>query len=579
MLHTLRIRQLIIIDDLTVEFGPGLNLLTGETGAGKSILVDALGLVVGERADRSLVRTGAERAIVEAVFEIEARPDLARWARDRGLDEAAETTTWIVRREVASQGNGRAFLNGSPITVSMLREAGALLLESHGQHDQQSLLAEERHLELLDRFGDHPDELARVGAAHRAVLEAASALAALKERAGAREARREELLATVEAIDGVAPQAGELQALEAERYRLRHAAEWSSLIDEVVAATHDGEPSATSLAWAAARNAEALAEIDGELAEMGRRIESAAVELQDLGAAYRDVRDRAEFDPGRLEFVEGRRAAIEGLLLRYGENEEVVLRARDEAREELGRLADLDAEIASAGEGLRAAERGYVSASGKLGRSRRKAGRALGPAVEAQLARLALEKARVTVRLDPASGPEIEGRDGKAVALNARGAERAAFMLAANPGEPARPLARVASGGELSRVMLAFHAVIDGAGEGRVLVFDEVDAGVSGAVADAVGARLARLAREQQVLCVTHLPQVAAYAHRHYRVAKRVEGRRTRAEVTGLDRPDRVEELARMLAGREPTAASRRHAAELIRAAGRLEGAGTESSG
>ena len=293
------------------------------------------------------------------------------------------------------------------------------------------------------------------------------------------------------------------------------------------------------------------------------------VEIEDVGAAFRDYRDRESFDTDRLEEVEQRRAALDDLCLRYGADETAVLAERERMQAELASLERIDARARAGGAAVGAnAEKAYVKAAKALGRCRRSAARALEPALLAQFGPLALGRARFEVRFSPARGDHVGG-NGSGAPLHPRGAERAEFLLAANAGESFRALHRVASGGELSRVMLALHAVVEDALAGRVLVFDEVDTGVGGAVADAVGARLARLAERHQVLCITHLPQVAAYGDAHYVVGKRQVGQRTLADVRPLAREERVEELARMLAGKSPTRTSRRHACELLDAAGR----------
>jgi DNA repair protein RecN (Recombination protein N) len=569
MLRTLRIRQLVIIEDLRVEFDSGLSLLTGETGAGKSILVDALGLAVGHRGDRSLIRAGADRAIVEALFEIAPDSPVRAWADGRELQELVEGGEVLIRRELPATGNGRITVNGSPFTLVLLRELGGRLLELHGQHEHQSLLVPERHLQLLDRAGGNGVPLAEVRQAFESVVVARGARDDLRQLAEQRSQRMQELQHTIQEIDAVAPRPGELAELDRERTMLRNAADIGRLLDEVVALSYEGEPAGAGLAAGAARRAEELARLDPSLRELAERLNSAAVELQEVGAAFRDYRERTDFNPERLEDVEARRVALERLCLRYGADESAVLEAAAGARNELARLQQIDEQLEAADREVEQAEQRYLRCANRLSRGRKVAVKQLVPAVEAQFRALALDKAMLRVALTPARGETLDSGASAVTPLGPRGAERAEFLLAANPGEPFRPLGKIASGGELSRIMLALHAVLEDAGEGRVLVFDEVDAGVGGAVADAVGARLAQLAARQQVLCVTHLPQVAAYADGHYCVAKRVSDNRTFAEISELSGQDRVEELARMLGGKRPTPLSRRHAEELLAAAGR----------
>jgi DNA repair protein RecN (Recombination protein N) len=569
LLRTLRIRKLVIIEDLTVDFGPGLNLLTGETGAGKSILVDALGLVAGERADRSLVRAGEAAASVEALFEIDGNSATAAWLRERGLADVDEGQI-VIRREVAAEGAGRVMLNGSPCTLGMLRELSMRLLELHGQHDPKSLLASDRHLQMLDAFGGYRLEQERVRQSHAEAKQAASGLAELHERCADRAHRLDELQRAVREIDELAPRPGELEQLERERRMLRNAGRMADLLDQAVALSYEGEPASASLAAAAASRAEELAELDPSLEEAARRLRAAALEVEDAGSELREYRDRADFNPARLEAVEVRRASLEGICLRHATDEAGLLAWRDAAQEELQTLESLDEKLSGAERRLEAAENAYLDAASQLTRQREAAAQRIEAAVQRQFKALALGKARFRVKLLPAHGTAIE-RDGKpAVPATPAGAERAEFLLAANPGEPLFALRRVASGGELARVMLALHVVAEHEARGRVLVFDEIDAGVGGRVADAVGARLRRLATAHQLLCITHLPQVAAYADRHFSVRKRVASGRTHAGIASLSSTERVEELARMLGGKQPTPASRRHASERLHAAGRL---------
>jgi DNA repair protein RecN (Recombination protein N) len=565
MLKTLRIRNLATIEDLRVEFGEGLGVLTGETGAGKSIVVDALGLACGERGDSGLVRAGSDRAVIEAAFAVPPGDATAALLEAHGVDPAEGEI--VVRREIGAGSAGRVLINGSPTTVAVLREVGEALADLHGQHEQQGLLAPERHLALLDAFGGYDDELAAVASAHASSIAADERLARLTQLGREAKVREAALREALREIRGVDPRPGELDALRRDRAILADGARVATLLDEAIARLDEGDDPAISRVHGAERRVAELARIDPSLAELTSRLASARLDLQDARDTLVAYRDAANFDPGRLEAIESRRVAIEKLLLRWGPSEEDAHRAADDAQEELATLENIDDELAAARAQAAQARGDYAAAAGALTRRRREAAARLGPAIEAELAPLALPKARFTVSLPPARGP-LAGDGAGAVPFHPKGAERAEFLLAANPGEPARPLGKAASGGELSRVMLALHVVLDASGDRRVLVFDEVDAGVSGAVALAVGARLARLAARHQVLCVTHLPQVAAHATGHYHVRKRVAGGRTHTEIVALSGAARVDELARMLGGRQATEASRENAAELLAEAG-----------
>jgi DNA repair protein RecN (Recombination protein N) len=566
MLRTLRILDLAVIEEISVEFGPGLNLLTGETGAGKSILVDALGLIAGARSDAGLVRAGADRARVEGVFDVPPDSEVRDVLAESGLPEDEDQL--VIRREVNASGGGRAFVNDAACTVAIIRRLAGSLIDLLGQHEHHGLLAREAQRDLLDRYGGHGDPLAAVRATYREVVNARQRMEALRSRADESERRAERLRDEIREIDAVAPSPGELDAVDRERTVLANAGRIAELVEGAVEALYAGESSSSSLAARAGRSLEELAAIDPDLGDLCGRLEAARVEIEDVGQALRDYRDTAAYDPRRLETLESRRAALEALRLRFGRDEDEVLRHRERASEELAGLEMLRSELRSAADRVSEGERRYRDACRTLSRSREKVAARLGPEVERTLRDLAFGKARFRVALEPAPGPTVEGGSaGEDVPFSPSGAESAEYLLAPNPGEPERPLRRIASGGELSRVMLALHGVLEDPGSDRVLVFDEVDAGVGGAVADSIGARLRRLAEHHQVLCVTHLPQVAAHADRHYSVTKRVDGGRTRAGIAGLDPQARIEELARMLGGRKVSAASRKNAAELIRAA------------
>jgi DNA repair protein RecN (Recombination protein N) len=554
MLKTLRIRNLATIEDLRIDPGDGLNVLTGETGAGKSIVVDALGLALGARGDSGLVRAGADRAVIEAAFAAHDAVALAAALDRHGID--AGEGELIVRREVAAAGAGRVLINGSPSTVAALREVGEHLADLHGQNEQQGLLSPERHLELLDAYGKHAALLDDVASTHAALVAARERAAGLV-RMGREAADRENALReTIREIRGVAPKEGELDTLLRDRILLQNGARVAELLDESLARLDEGHESAVARVHGCERRVAELAAIDPTLEELAQRLVSVRLELQDARDTLSSYRERFDFDPARLEAMETRRAALAHLLLKWGPAEADAVAAAIAAEAELATLANLEGERAAAEAATAEALKAYGVAAAALTAKRHGAARRLGPAVQAELAPLALPKARFEVAFTTRSGE------------HPKGGERAEFMLAPNPGEAARPLGRAASGGELSRVMLALHVVLDAAGDHRALVFDEVDAGVSGAVALAVGARLAGLARRHQVLCVTHLPQVAAHANGHYHVHKRVAGGRTHTGVEALAGEARVEALARMLGGRQATTASRENAAELLAEAG-----------
>jgi DNA repair protein RecN (Recombination protein N) len=543
VLTELHIRDVGVIADVTLPLGPGLTVVSGETGAGKTMLVSALELLRGARADADQVRRGARAALVEGRLE---PPPLG--AEDWLGEDDDEL---VVTREIAPEGRGRVRIAGRLAPVSALAELVGEVVELHGQSDNARLSAPAAQRELLDRYGG--PELAAQLEAYRATYVALRAaereLEALQvgERDRARELDR--LRFELAEIDTVGPEAGEEDALEAELRRLEHA---ESLVEAAAiaaaAVTDDGGArDALGIAVAALRSRSG---VDPALDELGARVEGLAAEAQDVAFELSAYATGVEADPERLAALRERRMALAGLLRKYGPDTAAVLAYAAQGRERVAALAggdehraDLQAETGALAGTL--AEQGAA-----LSERRREAGRRLAAAVEGHLAELAMAGARMTVEVAAAEpGPD--------------GADRVAFMIAPNPGEPALPVAKAASGGERSRIALAVRVALDDADATPVLVFDEVDAGVGGAVALEVGRKLARLAEGRQVLCVTHLAQLAAFADAHIVVSKEAVGDRTIADARVLDDDERIIELSRMLSGTPGSAAAARHAAEL----------------
>ncbi len=578
MLRCLHITHLAIVRELTLDLGPGLNLLTGETGAGKSILVDALTLVLGGRSGPEMIRSGAGRATVEAEFDVSANRAARVCLEQRGY--AIDDGTVVARREILAQGKGRAFLGGSLAPLSDLRALGAILVDLHGQHQQQTLLHAANHRDLLDRHAGLDADLDEMAGAARRLEAAATRLASLREGAERLARRVDTLRLQADEIERAAVRAGERDALRAERHLLRNAESILGHARQAYGSLYEGEGAALSRLAETIRGLREMARFDATLQEHLARAGSAQADLQEIAVLLRDYPSRHGFDPDRLEAIEDRIQSVEALLRKHapGGREEDLLRLADEVREELSRLAgggETEEEIARQVEDRRSEA---VRLASSLSLARRAAARKLEREVEKELAGLAMGRSRFAIdirpRLAPGSGLWSGGEE---IAVDGTGYDVVEFLLSANPGEPPAPLSAVASGGELSRVMLALEVVLRRESEPRALVFDEVDAGIGGAVAEAVGKRLHSLSRHHQVICVTHLPQIASHADRHVRVGKRQAGGRTEVEVDVLDDQGRVRELARMLAGEKVTPAALRHAAEL-RARGHKP-AGPEAGG
>ena len=556
MLRALSIRDYVIVERLDLELADGFTALTGETGAGKSILVDALALTLGGRADAGVVRAGAAKADVSADFDAASRKEVRAWLAAQELDD--EDGACIVRRTIDSGGRSRAFVNGRPATVAQLKELGEMLVDIHGQHDHQLLLKRERQRQLLDAFGGaNPlaGEVAQRYAAWRRVADQRLA----RETAQKTSARERELVGhEVRDLESLAFDPVQWQEDQAEHRRLAHAQELIATVSECAEALDESDAAAANvLAHASARLA-AAATLDPSLEEVRREAEGAAAQAREAAQQLRRYLQRLEVDPGRLGQLDSRIKAVIDSARKYRVDPAELPAALSERR---ARLAELGGEESL--EALRAqeaaTEKAFREVATQLGQVRREAARKLGAEVTATMQRLAMGGGRLEVALEPLESP------------SAGGLESVELRVAAHAGQPLAPLAKVASGGELSRLSLAIQVLLSGQASVPTLVFDEVDSGIGGGVAEVVGQLLQSLARHHQVLSVTHLPQVAVHARTQLRVAKQPGPRGTAATVEALDAAARVDEVARMLGGIKITETTRRHADEMLqnaRAAG-----------
>jgi DNA repair protein RecN (Recombination protein N) len=551
MLRELRLKNFAVVESVTVPFTSGLNVLTGETGAGKSILVDAIVLIRGARAQTDVIRAEAETATVEAVFSVDGG-GAARGVLDEAGLTADDDGEIVVRRELARSGRHRAFVNDSPVTVGLLERVGDVLVEVHGQHEHQRLLEPARQLELLDRFADAEEASARVEALytkHRAArAEAEGTRGAARDRA-----QREDLLRfQVGELDAARLRVGEKEELRAELRRVQHAERFTAGLTEAAALLADAPQSAAERLARAARILHELGRLDAALAAPSEPIEAAQIQLDEALGTLRRLRDGIVVEPGRLDAIHERLDALTRLERKYGDGEEAMLRFRDEVARDLERLERHEEVMAEQERVLGELEAELAAATTALSARRHSAAGRLASQVERALRALGMERAVFEVGLEPAAE------------IGARGADRAELRLSTNPGEEVKALARVASGGELSRTMLALKSVLARADRMPTLIFDEVDAGIGGRVASVVAQTLAGAAEGRQVLCVTHLAPIAALAGHHLRVSKSVRGGRTRMAVAPLAGDERVEEVARMLGGATITAAAREHARDLL---------------
>jgi DNA repair protein RecN (Recombination protein N) len=579
MLVELSIQNIAIIDRLRIAFEPGLNALTGETGAGKSIIIDALGAIVGARTSPDMVRSGEERARVEGVFDLTSRDDpvLAAILDEAGIER--EDGTLILARELYASGRSVARINGQTVTASLLGRVGERLVDIHGQSAHLSLLRPATHLDFLDAYAGLQRQRAELAALVTAVRQLRAERTTL-ERDDRELARRTDLLRfQVEEISGARLDSNEEETLRAERQLLSNSANLQIVADTAYRLLREGTPPKGSSLLEGlrdvARNLSELARIDPSLAEAESEVDEMVYLLEDVAATVRTYRDTIEDNPARLADVEERLALIRDLERKYGATVDDVLAFEIEAARELETLERSGERL----DQIRAEEAALLrrigALAGKLSAARQKAARRLAKAVEAEIAHLAMGKTRFDVFLaqeDDPEGAPVPGDDGhvRTLAFDARGVDRTEFLIAPNVGEAPKPLARIASGGETARLMLALKSVLAAADTTPTLVFDEVDVGIGGRSGQVVGETLSTLSANHQVLCITHLAQVAAFADGHFRIVKRDVRGRTISDVERLEAGERVEELAAMLDGIPVTPAARASAQDLAdRAAAR----------
>jgi DNA repair protein RecN (Recombination protein N) len=557
VLNFLQVRDFAIIDAVEVEFGPGMTALTGETGAGKSILVDAVILALGGRAAADTVRHGAERAEITATFDLTGNDEARAWLAEQSLDGEDEI---ILRRVVGADGRSRCFVNGQALPAQAVRELGSLLIDIHGQQEFLSLVRRNAQRQLVDQHGDHGKVLEPVrdaAAEWRALSSEHERLSAAAEERGA---RLELLRYQVGELEALALEPGEVESLAEEQARLANRGRLAEGARAALSLAYDAEGAdAHASASRAAGHLRPLAELDSQLAAPLRLLQEAAIALKEAGGELAAYLDGLDVDPQRQDWVERRVAAIEQLARKH-RIEPAGLPAQLEALTvELAALENSEVTLSGLKRRLAEARTRYDAAAAKLTRARRKAATALAGSVSGLMAVLGMPGGRfeIEVASDPAAEPSPEGLDD------------VSFLVSANPGQPVKPVARVASGGELSRISLAVQVAAAHGSSRTCMIFDEVDAGVGGAVAEMVGRQLAALGRRGQVLCVTHLAQVASQADHQVRVAKMTDGKTSRMTVTELGQDERIEELARMLGGVEITRKARDHAREMLKAAAR----------
>lgn len=551
MLTRIHIRDFAIIDELELELAGGMTALTGETGAGKSILLDALGLVLGDRGEAGVIRSGARRAEISAEFDLAQLPQVGEWLRGQDLDEEGDCQ---VRRTINADGRSKGYINGRPAQMSMLRELGEQLVDIHGQHEHQSLLRREVQRDLLDAFGELGPLCAAVRECHAEWEEVHARLQRLGTDAATRGERIDLLRYQVQELEALDLQSGEMDALDQEHRRLANAGQLLETCHALLERLHDGDVSAHGLLARSGQDLEALAAIDPRLDTANGLVQSALIQCDEAVGTIRDHVEGTELDPARLEQLEQRLGAIHDLARKHRVEPDALVERAERLRTELDELEHAEERAAELEQRLEHCADAYREAAGRLTEARREAGARLDRQIEAAMHELGMPGGCFVTGIEPRGDERF----------SPNGMDSIEFRVSANPGQPPAPLRRVASGGELSRISLAIQLIGSRRTGIATQIFDEVDAGIGGAVAATVGERLHAVGRYRQVLCVTHLAQVAAQADHHLRVTKTAADSRTHTELAPLQAEDRIEEIARMLGGRRVTDQSRAHARELL---------------
>lgn len=555
MLSELHIRDFAIVHQLELVLQGGFTVFTGETGAGKSILIDALALALGERADTGVIRHGCKRTEISARFDLPAGHEAIAWLRERDLADDDNGATCLLRRVIETERPSKGFVNGRPVPIQFLREIGELLVDIHGQHEHQSLLRREAQREILDAYAGATEEATALAARHRELGALQSRLDALTRDSRDRAARLDLLRYQVEELEALSLAADEMPQLEDEHRRLANAAELLEGAQAVTYALADDDEASVSAALARAlARLETLGEYDARLGAIAGLLNEAYIQIDEAAAQLRQYQDGLELDPQRLQAVEQRLGTAHELARKHHVTADQLPAILEQLRTELSEIEHADENVDALKEKIAHARAECLTLAGTLSRKRKTGAHRLNEAVTAQMQVLGMPGGRFEIALVALSQEQ----------LGAFGLEQIDFLVSANAGQPAKPLSKVASGGELSRISLALQVAAAGAGRIPTLIFDEVDVGIGGKVAQIVGGQLRRLGQDRQVLCVTHLAQVAAQADQHLQVSKRQRAGTTFTDIQPLAKKERVQEIARMIGGIEISEQTLAHAREML---------------
>lgn len=563
MLKSLFIKDYALIEEISIAFEAGLNIITGETGAGKSILLDALGLLLGERSSAEVVRKDAAKAIVEGIFDISNNNKIRRILSGNEIESGDEL---IVRREISAKGTSRCFLNDTPVALSVLKEAGDYLVDLHGQHEHQSLLRKETHLEMLDEFAQNEHQLEDYRNEYKKLQSVKKELQQLYEKAEKFRERKDIYYHQMKEIETVNPQKGEDEELSAELKILENSEQILEHCESAYNILYDEERSAYDLLGQAKTNLQELAKIDPSFNEALEEIESALVAVSDVTAILRDYKNKIDLEPAKLDFMRSRISAINSLKKKYGGSIESVLAVYEKAREESLLADNFEESVSGLKKELEQLKKSAGIAAQKLSETRKKASEKISKQIVSALKELGIMHARFSTVFTPVESEDGEGleSDGNYYKYNENGFDVVEFFLSANAGEDPKPLAKVASGGEVSRIMLAMKTILAKSDKLPLLVFDEIDTGVSGRIAQKVGQALKNLAAYHQIISITHLPQIAGLADRHFVAEKAIENGRTFSRFRILNDEERVKEVAKLLSGEVITESALNSARELM---------------
>lgn len=565
MLIALDIKNYALIEELHVEFERGLNIITGETGAGKSIIIDALSLILGERADSDAVRKGAEKAIVEATFDVKNDKHLQQLLKESEVDFHDEM---LLRREISSKGQSRCFINDTPIPLGLLKKVGDRLVDLHGQHEHQSLLRSATHIEMLDEYAETEHLVEEFGGVYRQILQLLAQYDELQSRERQLKERRELYEFQLKEIEALNPQAGEEEHLEAELKILENAEKLHTTADQIYQMLYDSEGAIHEQLAAVKHHLESLVEIDKHLEEQLNETNSALAIVSELSKSIKNYVEKIEFNPARLEEIRNRLGQLTVLKKKYGGSLDAVIAQRENLRKEITLAENFEERLSNLEQEINAQRTVCSDLAQKLSSKRNHAAKAVNKEIEQALVHLGITSPKFEARIT--QQPLANDKD-RIVRLNnvwyettSNGIDVVEFYLSTNVGEDVKPLAKVASGGEISRIMLALKMILSKKAHLPLLIFDEIDVGVSGRIAQTVGQSLKQLSKRHQIIAITHLPQIAGFADTHYAVEKIEDGKRTFTQLRKLSADERVKEIARLMSGEKITEASLRSAKELM---------------